>query len=221
MTLTKIRDKARFLLGDISSNSFSDVNMNASINDYYHKIIGIAFQSCGEWEVQGEISTTDITSAQQEYVLPANIISLYKVEANFTGDTGDWVNLPVKNMTSIDKPLSNNTTNTASTYCRIFDESLFLEYPAGTTVAGGLKISFIEDITELLADGDSPDIPEFLVTYLTNGACRDYTIRTSNDDDFKKFDGLLSRDSNRIKAYYSNRLPAVRKRITGRVEDYK
>ena len=221
MNLTNLRAKVRYLLGELTLTQYSDVNLDAALNDYYHKIIGIAFQSCGEWEVQGEVSTTNLVESQQEYVLPVNIISLYKVEANFTGNSGDWVNLPVKNITSIDKPLSNNVTDTASTYCRIFDESLFLEYPVGANITGGLKISFIEDITELSDDDDEPDIPEFLVTYLTNGACRDYKIRISDDDGFKKFDGLLFRDGDNIEKYYSNRLPAVRKRITGRMEDYK
>ena len=221
MTLTNIRARIRFLLGAISSSSYSDTNIDLAINDYYHKAIGIAFRTCGEWEVQGEISTTNLVAAQQEYILPTNIISLYKVEANFTGSTGDWINLPVANMTSLDSPLSNDTTNMASTFCRVFDDSLFLQYPVKTNVTAGLKVHFVEDVTDLSGASDTPDIPEFLITYLINGACRDYTVRTSNDDDYKKFDSLLFRDGDNIEKYYSNRLPAIGKRITGRQEDYK
>jgi len=221
MTLTNIRARIRFLLGDISSSSYSDTNIDLAINDYYHKAIGIAFRTCGEWQVQGEISTTNLVATQQEYILPTNIISLYKVEANFTGDSGDWVNLPVANMASLDTPLSNDTDNMASTFCRVFDESLFLQYPVKTSVTSGLKVSFVEDVTDLSGASDTPDIPEFLITYLINGACRDYTVRTSNDDDYKKFDSLLFRDGDNIEKYYSNRLPAIGKRITGRQEDYK
>jgi hypothetical protein len=221
MTLTNIRARIRFLLGDISSSSYSDTNIDLAINDYYHKALGIAFMTCGEWEVSGETSTTNLVATQQEYVLPSNIISLYKVEANFTGNTGDWVNLPIANMTSLGSPLSNDTTNTSSTFCRVFDNSLFMQYPVGTSVTSGLKVHFIEDITELSAVGDEPDLPEFLITYLIHGACRDYTIRTSNDDDYKKFDSLLFRDGDNIEKYYSNRLPAIGKRITGMTETYK
>ena len=221
MTVTNLMAKVRYLLGEITTTEYTDVNIKLALNDYYHKAIGIAFQSCGEWEVSGESSTANLVATQQEYVLPSDIISLYKVEANFTGNTGDWVNLPVANMTSLDSPLSNDTTNTSSTFCRVFDNSLFMQYPVKTSVTNGLKVYFVEDVTELSAAGDEPDIPEFLVTYLTNGACRDYKIRISDDDGFKKFDSLLARDGFNIEKYYSNRLPAIGKRITGRQEDYK
>jgi len=221
MNLTNLRAKVRYLLGELTTTQYSDTNLDAALNDYYHKALGVAFQTCGEWEVSGEISTTDLVASQQEYVLPTNIISLYKVEANFTGNTGDWVNLPIANMTSLGSPLSNDTTNTSSTFCRVFDNSLFMQYPVGTSVTSGLKVHFIEDITELSAAGDEPDFPEFLVTYLTNGSCRHYKTRIADNDGFNRFDKLLARDSYNIEKYYSNRLPVVGKRITGKIENYK
>lgn len=221
MNLETIRAKIRYLLGDITSDSYSDTNIDRAINDYYHKALGIAFTTCGEWEVSGEVSTTNLVATQQEYVLPSNIISLYKVEANFTGNSGDWVNLPIANMTSINSPLSNETTNTTSSFCRVFDNSLFLEYPAGSSITAGLKVWFVEDITELSNTTDAPDLPEYLISYIVDGACIDYTIRTSNSDDLKKFRGSLSRDKKDIKEYYSKRLPAIRTRITGNKESYK
>lgn len=221
MTLTNLRAKVRFLLGEITSSSYSDTNLDRALNDYYHKAISIALEESGEWEIQGEIATANLVASQQEYTLPTDILTLKRVEANFPDGTRTWTKLPILDMRNIDTPLSNKTTDSDSIYCRIYDNSIFLEYPVDDAVTAGLKIYYSVEISELSSGSDTPDMPEHCGNYLIHGACIDYCLRVSNDDDYKKYKQLLLEDEIIIRKHYSNRLTAIRPRITAHKENYE
>ncbi len=220
MTLTNLYAKVRYLLGDISSDSYSDTNLLRALNDYYHKAISIALEESGEWEVQGEVATASLVASQQEYTLPTDILTLKRVEANFPDGTNTWTNIPIKDMRNIGLPLSNQTTDSDSTYCRIYDNSLFLQNPVDDAVTDGLKVYYSKEVTDLSAAGNEPNLPEHCDDYLVHGACIDYCLRTSNQDDFKKYKELLIEDEIAVRKHYSNRLTAVRPRLTPYSENY-
>ena len=220
MTLTNIRSKVRYLLGELSSTNYSDTNLNRALNDYYHKAIAMALSENGQWEVNGEVATTNIVADQKEYLLPSDLLSLKRIEVNFTGGTNDWSVANIVDMRNKPGAISNDTADGTSPKIRIFDNSLFLEDNPASNSTNGLKVFYSKESTELSSDSDEPNLPEHLQTYLMHGACLDYALRTSDDKGYKIYSELLFKDEVNIRTYYTSRLPAVRPRIKTKSEKY-
>jgi len=219
MTLTKIRQKIRYLLGEISTDNYSDTNIDRAINDYYSRAVSAALQNSGSWEVQGEVSTADLVADQKEYVVPADLLNLKRIEADFYDDE-EWTVLSVKDMRNIYYPLSDDDVSASSSYVRVFDNSLFLENPAESNVTGGLKIYYSKEITDLSGDSDATILPDHCNNYIIHGACLDYCIRTTDTEGINLYRQLLTEDYNNIEKHYSQKLPAVRAQISVHKERY-
>lgn len=222
MTLTNLRDKTRYILGELTTANYSDANLLTSLNDYYFQAISIALKSSGDWQVNGEIATTSLVANQQEYVLPTTLIDINKIEANFLGGTLDWVNLNIqKGLRGEVISNDDNQTATTSIYeCDLYDNSIFLRYKPESSVSDGLKIWYSKEATALSDAGDEPNLPEHLHLYLVYGACCDYSLRTGNDADYNKYIQLLLKKEDEIKTHYSNRESASKPRIITRRESY-
>lgn len=223
MTLSNLRDRARYVLGELTSDNYTDANLLASLNDYYFQAISIALKSSGDWQVNGEIATTNIVANQQEYLLPPSLIDITKIEANFLGGTLDWVNVDIQKGLR-HEVISNDDAQDATTaiyQCDLYDNSIFLRYKPQSSVTAGLKIWYSKEATALSADGDEPTIPEHLHLYLVYGACCDYSLRTGNDQDYNKYIQLLLKKEDEIKTHFSNRESASKPRITTRRENYQ
>jgi len=224
MTLTNLQTKARFLLGNLSSDNFSDTNLNRALNDYYNRAIALAIMSNGQWEVKGEIATTNIVDGQMEYVLPNDLIALKKIEVNLTGDTDGWQVLDVhdlRDLRQITNYQDDSSDDTESeTSIDLFDNSIFFRRPPKNNVTNGLKIYFNKEETELSSGTDEPSLPEHLHSYLVYGACMDYSDRIDDNEGSRKWQTKILLLENDIKDYYSNRLPLVRVRLIPRVEKY-
>ena len=221
MNLTTLQAKTRYLLGEVSSTQYSDTNLNRALNDYLHKGTTLALLASGEWEVNGEVSTTNLVVSQQEYLLPLDLISLKRVEINYTGATDGWTVLQPLDMRNKPTALSNETVSTDSPRVRIFDDSLFLEDLPDTAVTNGLKVYYSKEAAELSdSNTGEPGLEESVQMYLVYGACLDYVVRFSMDNEIKTFKGLLNEAEMEIKRVYSNRLPMRRPRITTKSENY-
>lgn len=219
MTLTKLRSKIRYLLGEVSTDNYSNTNIDRAINDYYSKAVSAALQNSGSWEVQGEVSTANLVADQQEYVLPGDLLNLKRIEADFNNDN-EWDTLPVKDMRNIYSPLSDNDTSTTSDYVRVFDNSLFLENPAESNVTNGLKIYYSKEITDLSGTSDDTILPDHCNNYIIHGACLDYCIRTTDTEGINLYRQLLKEDYKNIEKHYSEKLPAVRTKLSVHKENY-
>lgn len=223
MQLSTLQAKARYLLGEITSDNYSDTNLNRALNDYYHQAISKAVSASGQWEVNGEVATTNIVAGQREYTLPASILTLKAIEANLTGVEDDWTRLSVVDMRSLGAVTNEQDTEDYSDreqYINLYDNAIFFIRPPKNSVTAGLKIYMSEEATELSNSTDEPSLPEHLQMYLVFGACMDYSLRISDDSGYKKFQQELFIKANEIKEHYSNRLTAVRPRIITRRENY-
>lgn len=223
MTLTNLKSKTRYILGELTTDNYSDTNLTAALNDYYYQAISIALKSSGDWQVNGEIATTDIVANQQEYILPTALIDITKIEANFLGGTQDWVNIDIiKGLRPDNISNDDNEDATTSIYqCDLYDNSLFLQYKPLSNVADGLKIWYSKEATALSDGGDEPNLPEHLNLYLVYGACCDYSLRTGNDQDYNKYIQLLLKKEDEIKTHFSNRESTSKPRLTTRRESYQ
>lgn len=220
MTLTNMRSKVRRLLGGISSTEYSDANINTSINDSYHSFIIKAMINNGQWEVSGEVATTNIVTDQREYVFPTDLLTLKRIEINFSGGTNSWVIANITDMRNKVGAISNDAVDGTSPDIRLFDDSLFLKNNPASNVTDGIKIFYSKEMTALSSDSDEPKLPEYLHDGLIYSACLDYALETEQNKRINNFKALLTEKETELGEYYSNRLPAVRPRITIREENY-
>ena len=221
MTLTNIRSKIRYLLGDISTNNYSDINVDRAINDYYNNAISIALKESGSWEVQGEVATADLVADQQEYVCPTDLLNLKRIEVNFEDAAEDlWKVMKIKDMSNMHGALSNKTTSMDSSFVRLYDNSIFFENPVETDITAGIKIYYSVEATALSDGAHTTNLPEHLNSYLIHGACLDYSIRISNTDGVNLYRTLLQEDEARIILHYTSKLPAVKTRLSVKSESY-
>lgn len=225
MTLTNLRAKVRYLLGDLSSTNYSDTNLDRALNDYYMRGIAKAIVSSGQWEVKGTIATANIVDGQREYSLPSTLIALKMIEANLTGDDNVWRKLKIVDLRSLgaitnlqDDPGDNTE---AEDVVRIYDNSLYFLRPPKNNVTGGLKIYYHKEETEMSTGTDEPSLPEHLHMYLVYGACMDYSLRINDEKNINKYRNLLFESEINIEEHYTNRLPAQRTQIVTREEVYK
>jgi len=220
MTLTNILSKIRYLLGDISTNNYSDVNATRAVNDYYNNAIAIALRESGSWEVQGEVATADLVADQQEYVCPTDLLNLKRIEVNFSDTDEDvWQVMKIKDMSNISSSLSNKTTSKDSRYVRLFDNSIFFENPVEDAITAGLKIYYSVEATALSGAGVS-NLPEHINDYLIHGACLDYSIRIGDKESVNLYRTLLVEDNAKIVLHYTSKLPAVKTQLRVKSENY-
>jgi len=219
MVLSTIQAKVRYLLGDISSDNYSDTNLNRSINDGIHHATSVAITSSGQWEVNGEIATTDLVASQKEYVFPTDLVRLTKIEVNTPNGTTTWDTANIKNEKM--RTMSNFVTDsTGQNTVYLFDNSIFFEEAPGSAVTAGLKVWYSKESTELSSASDEPTLPEHLHMYLVYWACVEYSLRISDEKMINTYTNLQLKKENEIKEYYTNRLSTDRPGIRTRRENY-
>ena len=223
MTLTELISTTRFYLGNITSTEYSDANITASLNRYYHKAIARAIQANGQWEVNGEVATTNIVANQQEYVLTTTIplLTLKRIELNLTGTANNWIVPDLVDMRNVTTPLSNTSPTYRTTQVRLFDNSIFLVDVPSTNVTNGIKIYYQTEASNLTTGTDEPNLVEEVQTYLLDGACYDYCRAFDLTEKATRFSNDMVADLLEIDRIYSNRLPIERPRIRTLNEQYK
>ncbi len=220
MILSVMQTKTRLLLGDITTGDYSDSNLLRSLNDHIHAYTVEAIMASGEWRVQGEIATTNLVASQAEYSLPANIITIERIEMNLTGGTNTWETVWTKDDRNIQESISNGSNISSSPTIYLHDNSIFFEDPPANNVTNGLKVWYSTEPTELSASGDEPILPEFSHVGLIYGACMDYWVSMGDMNKETSFYRKYLEVLQRVREYYANRTKITRPRITTRNESY-
>jgi hypothetical protein len=170
-----IRNFAR-RFSNTNSTTYSDADLNASINAYYDLFTTEILQSMDDWDFQGEYATTDTVANQQEYAFPAELLKIKDVEITYDGST--WYKAAFMDINERSNP--NDTTSVAndfsesSPYVDFMDNSLFL-YPVPTSaVTAGLKIYYEKLPTAMSADSDTPTLARPFHIGLAYGGAKDW-----------------------------------------------
>jgi len=212
------------LIGEVSTDNYTDANLNRALNDYYHRAVNIAIQANGQWEVNGDYATANLVQDQQEYVLEAAMLAIKSIEVNMTGLTNNWVKLRITDLRNIPYALTNledtDDRSEGEFEVRLFDNSIFFLKPPKTSVTAGIKIYYNKEATELSTGTDEPMLTETAHTYLVHGASLDYCLRIKDTEEYKKYKALVFEDEHYIKKFYTNRLPMVRTALQPKKEYY-
>lgn len=150
MTTTELKNAVRRKLGNITSTEYADVDIVNSMNTYYQKAIAIAIQISGEWEINGEIATTDIIAGQKEYALTTDVPVSYlkRIEINLDGGTDTWELADIIDLRTYHTALSNKSS-CCEPVIDIFDNSIIFRDTPTKNVTDGLKIFYNKSAVEL------------------------------------------------------------------------
>ena len=181
MTLTTLRAMARRKISfqSTASAKYGDTDLDANLNMWYRIMLGWVFESTGIWEFNGEMSTTNLVSGQEEYVLPSDFVILNRVEILYP-DATDYVKANRIDDKQVDGSAFGNDEiafgSAGSPVYRTFGNSIFI-YPSPTAaVTAGLRIEYLTDITELSASGDVPTLNTLVHHVMAIGAAYEYCL---------------------------------------------
>lgn len=172
---TGIREFAR-RFSNSNSTSYTDAQLDASINAYYDTFVSEILKSMDDWDFSGEIATASLVANQQEYTFPTDILKIKRIEVSYDGTV--WNEATRFDVNEIgeatDSTSVRNDFNTNEPYADLHDNSLFL-FPVPTSnITGGLKIYYEKLPTFLSAVTDEPAFARPFHKGLAYGAAKDF-----------------------------------------------
>lgn len=190
-----------------NSTTYTNNDVDASINNYLHLFVNEAIQSMDGWDFEGEIATTSLVASQQEYVFPSDILKIKRIEITYDGT--NWYKVRFADVNTLDTTADSTTVNqnfqTTNPFADIHDSSIFL-YPIPTaTSTNGLKIWYENEVTELSADADEPTIPEAYQKGLCYGAATDYFDREAESKKSRYMEQKMEKNIFRMKDFVNRR----------------
>lgn len=179
MNLASLQASTRRKIGPaVTSVEYPDVDLNASLNEWYRTVLSWVILQTGIWEFQADMLTADLHSGQNEYVLPNGFIILNRVELKYATATS-FVKATRLDDKSTELAFQNGSIVSASEAnprYRTFDNSIFL-YPAPLADSvGGLVIEIVKDVADMSAAGDLPNLNPLVHRLLATGAAYDFCI---------------------------------------------
>lgn len=179
MTLATLQTDTRYLISpQLTSTNYGDTDLNRNLNHWYRMAVGWVLEFMDEWEYNAEFSTTNLVADQAEYVIPTTLLRLKRVEIKYP-DASEYVTAAPADDWNISDPLGEEEVTGASEGApvyRVGDNSLFLYPVPDANVTSGLRIEYVDDVADLSASGDLPNLPAVLHRILSCGAAHDYAL---------------------------------------------
>lgn len=205
-----LRNYTRFLT-NTNSTTFSDLDINAALNSYYHVFVNEILQSMDDWDFQAEIATADLVANQQEYVFPSTILKIKSIEITYDGT--NWYPVTYLDKRDIGKATDTTTISdnftTSNPYADLMDNSLFLYPIPSSNITAGIKIWYEKEADELSDATDEPNIPEAYHKGLCYGASKDYFEKylevAGNAGKRDRMETNLEDIIEKMKAFYSTK----------------
>lgn len=194
------------MLTNTNTATYTNADLDASINTYYDLVVTEILDSMDEWDFQADYATTSLVASQQEYTLPTDILKIKRVEISYDGSTWYEVKAEDVNEESYDSGstsrINNNYTQANARY-DLMDNSLFLKPVPTTAVTSGLKVWYEKLPTQLSSVTSEPDFARPFHKVLSYGAAKDY------------FEKYLEKEGS------ANKLTMADRNITGYIERLK
>jgi hypothetical protein len=210
MTLTQLRAYSRFLT-NTNSTTFTDADTLVSANVWYDLLAAEIVSSMDDWDIGGEISTTDLVAGQQEYVFPTDIFKIKRIEVSYDGT--NWY--VAKRFDVSELGIATDTTSILNNFSKskpfvdVYDNSIFLYPIPDVSVTGGLKIYYEPLVTQLSTGTDEPNMARPFHVGIAMGMAKDYLSKYSgvgsNDTKYMKIENDLAKLRNDMKEYYRSR----------------
>jgi len=212
--------------------SYPSTDKMAALTRWAHIINEEVLDAQDDWDFQGEIATTDLVANQREYVFPADILKIKRIDLKLDGT--NWVRAAWIDESEISDSIASESDITEQftndePYVALYDKSFFIYSGTIKDVSGGIKIWYSKDIvgkdssgndiTSFSSDNDQPNLAEFAQLALVYGAILDWADKTENYELAARMNQRLYGNSvgrpadsasvggliGRIRAYYSRR----------------
>jgi hypothetical protein len=174
-TSAGLRNFTRFLT-NTNTTTYSNADLDAALNTYYHQFTNDILESMDDWDFQGEVATASLVASQQEYIFPTDLLKIKRVEVSYDGT--NWYVAKPFDISERSEPLDTTSVatdfSTTDPYYDAHDISLFLYPIPSSNVSGGLKIWYEKEATELTAVTNEPVFAEAYHKGLAYGAAKDY-----------------------------------------------
>ena len=218
-TLADLRSDTRFLVfGDSTNTTYGNTDLDRNINRWYNTGLVWVLSSNGEWQVNGEVATSDLVADQREYILPTDILKLNKIFIKPT-TSSDYLEAKQRDKSAIH-----------------LDDSLYLPYPPEfdlldnsifvyldtdiTAVTDGIKITYQTELTELVETTDAPNLAEPFKRLLSLGAALDYCLAFEVNTKIRNLKALIDEVKQELINFYANRSTVKPIRLEPSQENY-
>ena len=205
-----IRNFARFHT-NTNSTTFSDADVDASINTYYYQFVNEILESMDDWDFQGENATADLVEDQQEYTFPTDILKIKRIEVTYDGTNwylANWFDINERGQATDSTSISQDFEKTKP-FVDLYDNSLFLYPIPDDDVTGGLRIWYEEEPTLLSSVTDEPIIAQAYQKGLAYGAAKDYFDKYSEKPGYvtksRTMGNNLQDIINKMRTYYNKK----------------
>jgi len=205
--LVNLRSDARYLVfGDSTNTVYGDTDLDRNINRWYNTVIAWILTANGDWQVNGEIATTNLVSGQREYLLPTDILKLNEVYIKPVS-TGNYLKSKQKDLANI--ATDNDTYVPSYPQFDLLDNSIFIYTQDGVinTVTAGLKVIYQKDLTELTGTS-APNLAEPFKRLLSIGAAFDYCIANEMYSKAKGLKVIMDETKTELLGFYADRSTA-------------
>lgn len=217
MDLTTLRSDARYLVfGDSTNTQYSNTDLDRNLNKAYAEIIALAISVNGDFQVNGNVVTTDLIANRSDYDLPTGLFKISEVRIKPTASSTEYLIAKKRDPkeVSVDmeayKPENpefdlidiKGTLKIIFYWCNDFE-----------AVTDGIEFYIQEEITQLAGTSDCPKLPVFAQEFLTIKAAQ---VFCEANEMFNK-GTLLER-----KLFGDPSSPSEdgRKGLAGRIKDY-
>jgi hypothetical protein len=194
---------------------YADTDVDRNINRWYNNAIGSLLKVNGEWQVNGEIATTDLVAGQREYTIPADTMKVNEVYIKSTS-SGEYVKARQRDPLNVDiEPEEYHPYPPYPPEYDLLDNSFFIYIAEEsiTDVTAGLKIHYQSDVTELSTGTDKPNLAEPFKRFLTYGACYDYCLANEMRIRADEFKELMAITKAEMLEFYATRSTVKRVRL--------
>ncbi len=178
----------RFLTDTLDNvSAYPDASIIANLNIEGRELqTFILSEVCADWKENTLEGTgaglINLTASDNSYPFPTGLVTVDRIEVNYTGAVNGWVKAMIRKQESLDVALS-NTSNDAAVYgskanpiVYIRNGTLYLDPIPDQTVTGGLKVYCTTLMTDLAAASPTGE-PIFVTAFhpiLAYGAAERY-----------------------------------------------
>lgn len=203
--LVNLRSDARYLVfGNSSNTDYGDTDLDRNINRWYNTVLGWVLSANGEWQVNGEIATTDILVNQREYILPTDCLKVNKV---FIKRGSEYLEAKQRDLSAVHE--DNDTYKPFPPEFDLLDNSLFIYIDGDiTAVTDGIKIIYQTELTELSGATDAPNLAEPFKRLLSLGAALDYCLANEVSGKAKNLKVMMDETKKELLEFYATRSTA-------------
>jgi hypothetical protein len=182
------------VFSDSTNIQYGTTDLNRNLNRWYETALGWVLLYCGEWQVNGDVATTNLVAGQREYLLPTDILLLNDVYIKSNATGADYVKAKQRDLVGIN--LYNENYRPQIPEFDLLDNSIFIYLPDDsiTSVSGGLKIVYQKDLTELSGSTDTPNLAEPFKRLLSAGAALDFCVANDLNIKAKKYSNMIYGD---------------------------